>query len=331
MDKQSPQPPLTTPVRRAIDSAPESAPNLRDADAERLRSGINHLSSIIKSLRESDPGNPLLAEMDANLIELTEGARQMHHALVSTSSEAERNKRLAEMDHLTEIYNRRGLESAINEMVERNIERQRNMEQGGGMYYMCVAIDLDDFKPINTEFGHLGGDLALQIFAKVLKQVLRSDDFVAKREYHEIDGINSPEGPTGARTGGDEFMAVLTMVLPHAMNEEESKQYFNGLSEMVANKIKIAVSRFKFKKVDDKVVHEERDGAPSTGELVLGASINSEVCKHEPDATSYDVKNTIIQALNDADAKLEQMKKDKKDYARSNIMVAGDDPEQPWN
>ena len=270
--------------------------------------------------------------MDANLIELTEGARQMHHALVSTSSEAERNKRLAEMDHLTEIYNLRGLESAINETVERNIKRQRNMEQakqGEGMYYMCVAIDLDDFKPINTLLGHAGGDLALKVFAKVLKQVLRSDDFVAKREYHEIDGMNSPEDPTGARTGGDEFMAVLTMDLPYTMNEEEGKHYFNGLSEMITKKIKIAVSRFKFKKVDDKVVYEERDGVPSTGELVLGASINSEVCKHEPHATSDDVKNTIIQALNDADAKLEQMKKEKKDKANSEAM--NEELEQPWN
>lgn len=53
-----------------------------------------------------------------------------------------------------------------------------------------VYIDLDDFKPINDEFGHNAGDYVLRVVAQRLLETVRANDTVA-------------------RIGGDEFIILL--------------------------------------------------------------------------------------------------------------------------
>ena len=59
-----------------------------------------------------------------------------------------------------------------------------------GIRLTLVAFDLDHFKAINDEAGHLIGDYYLVEFAKVLGRVTRETDFVF-------------------RTGGDEFSVLM--------------------------------------------------------------------------------------------------------------------------
>jgi diguanylate cyclase (GGDEF)-like protein len=81
-------------------------------------------------------------------------------------------------DPLTELANRRSIEERIRWNIEYGQE-------------FCVAmIDLDHFKQINDQFGHLAGDDALKQFAKELQSNSRSADLVG-------------------RWGGDEFIVVL--------------------------------------------------------------------------------------------------------------------------
>lgn len=55
----------------------------------------------------------------------------------------------------------------------------------------CIAlIDLDHFKQINDEYGHLFGDKVLARVAEVIKSQLRSEDFIG-------------------RYGGEEFMLII--------------------------------------------------------------------------------------------------------------------------
>jgi diguanylate cyclase (GGDEF)-like protein len=59
-----------------------------------------------------------------------------------------------------------------------------------GMSYAVVAFDLDDFKPVNDEYGHGAGDEVLTAVAARLREQCRDQDLLA-------------------RIGGDEFVAVL--------------------------------------------------------------------------------------------------------------------------
>ncbi|MFX8681171.1 GGDEF domain-containing protein, partial [Acinetobacter baumannii] len=54
-------------------------------------------------------------------------------------------------------------------------------------------MDLDNFKPINDQFGHEAGDEVLRAVGRRLQRALRQDDVVA-------------------RFGGDEFVALLNDV-----------------------------------------------------------------------------------------------------------------------
>ena len=89
---------------------------------------------------------------------------------------------LAIRDGLTGLFNRRHVLELLDDAVRRSIDAGERL---------CVAlIDLDFFKRINDELGHLIGDAVLRDFAKHLTQRFRASDYLG-------------------RYGGEEFLVVL--------------------------------------------------------------------------------------------------------------------------
>ena len=97
-------------------------------------------------------------------------------------SRLESTEELLYRDDLTGLYNHRYLEVSLDAEL-------RRAERFGGQF--CILfIDLDHFKPINDQHGHLAG-------SQVLKQVAG----LVKESIREVD--------TAIRYGGDEFVVVL--------------------------------------------------------------------------------------------------------------------------
>ena len=86
-------------------------------------------------------------------------------------------------DFLTGFHNRRYLHARLREELAR-AQRARQA-------LVCLMIDVDHFKRINDQYGHLAGDAVLREVAQRIDAEMRLSD-------------------TGARFGGDEFAMVLS-------------------------------------------------------------------------------------------------------------------------
>ncbi len=74
---------------------------------------------------------------------------------------------------------------------------------------VLLMIDIDDFKPKNTRYGHLEADKALIAVAELLQDNTRSTDFVGSWSEEE-----KRASPKAGRYGGEEFAAVFPKAKP---------------------------------------------------------------------------------------------------------------------
>ncbi len=108
--------------------------------------------------------------------------RKMRQQLISATIQNELIRLQSFTDPLTEVYNRRSLD----EMAGRYISSARRRKTP----LTFVLVDIDNFRDVNSRFGHLTGDVVLAEVASVLRTSVRGSDAVV-------------------RYGGDEFLLIL--------------------------------------------------------------------------------------------------------------------------
>ncbi len=91
-------------------------------------------------------------------------------------------RRLAELDSLTSVFNRRAFMNLFAKALSQS--------QRSGQPVAVLLVDLDHFKSINDTLGHKGGDDALQHFVSTAAASLRNEDVIG-------------------RIGGEEFAILL--------------------------------------------------------------------------------------------------------------------------
>ena len=100
------------------------------------------------------------------------------------------HKEAALTDSLTGLFNRRGFAEAGVRLVAR--------EEASRGFVTIMICDLDHFKSVNDQYGHLAGDEVLRLFAKTMRANLRAGDLVA-------------------RVGGEEFAVALACSMEEAI------------------------------------------------------------------------------------------------------------------
>ena len=238
---------------------------------------------------------------------------------------------MLEIDKLTNIVNRDGLEVRIAEQISAVELKQNSAEYTRKDFYLCLAIDLDNFKPLNDALGHDGGDIALAEFAAILKGLVRESDIFLRTEMRS-DGDDRES--VGARTGGDEFVVVLPMdianVAPQSEIETKVDMFMTRFKAKLLEKLRVR----KFKKITvqesgnwvQKVICEEiKPGEKlADGEFIIGATVGSAYCDHEKDT---DMKAKILETLNAADMNMLSQKGEKgqrgktKEYSLFYLMI----------
>ena len=104
--------------------------------------------------------------------------------LIETQAETQRIARQVSRDPLTGVLNRTAFEAAA--------ERAAG---GASQPVALVMLDIDNFRIVNTDHGHLAGDKVLEVVVERIRQALRTNDLLG-------------------RFGGDEFLLLCPGVGP---------------------------------------------------------------------------------------------------------------------
>lgn len=157
----------------------------------RILKPLVSLESAVEKVRGGSFALPHLEKPDNEIGRLASHFETMTDTLEHSTRELERKvaqrtdelNRLARIDALTGLKNRRGLDEALDE----EIQRAKRQNTGFGL----IWLDIDHFKAINDELGHQAGDDILCRVALWLKAGVRPYDHPG-------------------RWGGDEFVVVLS-------------------------------------------------------------------------------------------------------------------------
>lgn len=132
-------------------------------------------------------------------------------------------------DELTKVYNRRGLIDALT-IVTREVayqlqhpDKRRNVVIRS---LSVIFIDIDNFKEINSRYGHQGGDIALSTVAQAVKNRLRGIDVIGRyggEEFvvglvgadianatHIAEDIRTNIAQTAIHANGEEFFVTIS-------------------------------------------------------------------------------------------------------------------------
>lgn len=138
-----------------------------------------------------------------------EGKVSGYMSVSTDKTEKKRLELLAEMDSLTQLYNRAKLDKCL--------VQEQSRSRRYGTRFAIILLDVDLFKQVNDTYGHLIGDKVLHQLAIMLNHSTRITDEVG-------------------RWGGEEFMIVC----PETNLED---------AEVVAEKVRKAVEDYEFPEV----------------------------------------------------------------------------------
>ncbi|HSA92624.1 MAG TPA: GGDEF domain-containing protein [Terriglobales bacterium] len=124
----------------------------------------------------------LMALFTLHVVQHRRTLNAARNMLLTQLIRAEAAEQESVLDPLTGLYNRRYMEQAL-------VKEMRRAERLDSRVTLLM-IDLDDFKAINTRFGHQAGDRFLRQASETLESVFRESDTVI-------------------RYGGDEFLVIL--------------------------------------------------------------------------------------------------------------------------
>ncbi len=188
-------------------------------------------------------------EFAANLLDVLSGrVRNTNDRLRHTLHAQEQSARAARLDPLTGLYNRRWLDETL------VLEWRRC--QAEDLPFSVLLLDIDHFKRINDEHGHLVGDEVLRILAARLRHALRAPALAARYGGEEFVALLPGIGSTQARDIAGRFQRNVSENVLLAGNARLRTTVSIGIAEAGA----ATNPREVLNAADVALYHAKRDG-----------------------------------------------------------------------
>lgn len=140
------------------------------------------MSLLLNEMSDLAERNKAMQEREAALIERHEYTTKKLNSVYQETLEYRRQlndqQQRVFKDPLTNVYNRAAMHERLDLEYKRWVRHQHSL--------VLSMIDIDQFKRINEQFGHLAGDKALNIIAKTIEKQVSNTDFVARFSGEEF-------------------------------------------------------------------------------------------------------------------------------------------------
>lgn len=183
---------MDTQIREQVDGLQSSVQEAADLDD--LKQVLeSHLEGLLGTMdQHQKQRDEREKEVAARLQSLAERVSSMEQEAQGYREHLEEQRQKALIDPLTGLPNR----AAWGERLEQEVAQW----QQHGNTLLLAMLDLDHFKAINDNYGHLAGDKVLKIIASVLRKRLRGSDFIARFGGEEfVLMMPNTSWPVGAR------------------------------------------------------------------------------------------------------------------------------------
>ena len=171
-------------------------------------------------------------------------------------------RELATKDSLTGVFNRRFFDNYLPQEVLRCRRYKR--------FLSLLYVDLDHFKHINDQYGHLAGDTVLKQVADRLVKGLRNVDMVVRMGGDEFAVILPEVGPEGARIVASRLFKSITEIpspVEEMLRRDEKISISMGISCFTDS---IGDHRDLLKLADQSLYHAKTAGRNRVGDLAGG-------------------------------------------------------------
>lgn len=196
-----------------------------DINMEQLDYLLRDMASSTESMLASN--RKLVSELENTRKESDQLKLELHHA-----------KLQAVTDTLTELPNRKAFYDLMSQM-----DNEGDLQRGRNSLFM---LDIDHFKNINDNYGHLFGDKVIKSVAQVLKKHIKGKDFPA-------------------RIGGEEFIVLLpdtglegALIVAEVIRKTiEQSRIINPRNNQVISKVTVSIGVTEFMPEDnlESVLH----------------------------------------------------------------------------
>ncbi|MCM8797635.1 MAG: GGDEF domain-containing protein [Candidatus Omnitrophica bacterium] len=166
------------------------------------------------------------------------------HQLIISLKKAILYKKVQELaitDTLTQVFSRRHFLERFNEELERSIKFK--------LHFSFLMVDVDHFKEINDNYGHLVGDAVLREIAKGIKDNIRQIDFIG-------------------RWGGEEFAIIFVeteknqaVLAAERIRKNIESNEINVYDERLKGTISVGIATFPDDAADSALLIEKADKA----------------------------------------------------------------------